>query len=440
MRHVAKLLAFPLLLLAYPMGARAEHVTPSPTWEYEFPPGLVHFSGMCLTPDMRYLAVSTGEWTYRVSGSEEPPVTEGENAVYLFDLREKRLLWREPFPSGRAVFVVGLSASASIVAVELGGHPALETVRRYQGASVLEGTWVLGPPEAGVRVYDQEGRLLATGVPLERFDGISPRGGELLLRPARAEEAAVSDELRRTLTDAGVIAVSAYAESYAYNFIRPDGQEQFFASFAEDGSENWRWELPPGEGQLGPTSRTFSESPDLGYALVSLMRHYKWPSDARHLYLFGRSEGLLWDRKFPMVADVKPVVRGILRSIGAGVANGGRSAVVIRTGPRIGVVEVLDRSGAIKQHWEFDELHPHTGSLSPNGRYWAAALRQAGQGPTVSDKGWTAGVHVFDCDTGEVVWRSPTMATALPVMVTDAGAVIAISGEDRTLAVFDPPR
>ena len=443
MRHLAKLLVFPLLLLAHPTGARAEQVTPSPAWEYQFPPGIVDFSARCLTADLRYLAVGTGEWTYRVRGSEEPPSWEGENAVYLFDLREKRLLWKKPFPSGAAPFVVGLSPSGSIIAVEVGGYSATETTQpqwRYEGSSVFEGTRILGPSEAGVRVYDREGRLLGTGVPLERFEGTRRDGGKLLLRPDKAEEGAVPDELWQILTDAGVLAVPGFAESTPYGFIESAQHEQFFASFEEDGSENWRWELPPGEGQFGGPSRVVTVSSDLGYALVSLKRDDKWPSDVRHLYLFGRSEGLLWDREFPMAADPKPMLGGILRYMGMGVANGGMSALVIRTGPRSGVVEVLDSSGATKQRWEFDELHPKVCSLSPNGRYWAAALRQTWRGPTVNDKGWTEGVHVFDCDTGEVVWRSPAMADAFYLKATDTGGVVAICAARRTLAVFDPPR
>jgi len=438
MKRTARLLACSLLLFAYPRGVGAERVASSATWEYQFPPGIVDFTAMQLTPGIRYLAVTTGRSTYEGSDSAGSVTSEGENAAYYFDLRDKRLLWRKPFPSETAVSVVGLSPSGDILALGVGGTSTRQTtvaLRSYQGDSALEGKRALGAPEAGARLYDREGRLLAAGIPLERFSGTLPYAGQLLLRPARAGETAPSDDLRRTLTDAGVTAVPKFTARGAYGFMESAGHKQF-VSFAQDGTENWRWELPPGQGELAREWRGFAASPDLGYALVSLTPYEgERPSDVRRLYLFGRSEGLLWEYQAPMMIAGKHAAR----SIGMQIANAASSALVVRTGPRASVVDALDRSGVVRHSWEFDEMKPAAYSLSPNGHYWAAVLRQTWQGATSVDKGWTAGLHVFDCDTGEVVWRSPAMADAVYVIAMDTAGVVAVSPATRTLAVFDPP-
>jgi len=420
-------------------AADAERVVPAPTWEYQFPPGLVGFSAMRVTPDVRYLAISTGRWTRTAGGGAEAAVAEGENAVYLFDLREKRLLFKEAFPDETAVFVVGLSPSAGVVAVQSGASSAKEAVvgvRRQEGTTIVQGTRVFGPPEAGVRLYGQDGRLLAKGAPVVRSGGAWPYDGTLLLRPAAAGETAVPDDLRRTLVEAGVRPIPSLLPHSPFGFVRSREGESF-VSFAEDGTEYWSWQLPPDEAHLAREWRSLTVSHDLEYALVSLTPYDgQRPSDLRHLYLFGRRGGLVWQAE----ASLDIPVRYGARSLGVQVADGGVSALVVRAGPRGAIADIRDRSGAISGSWEFAEMQPKAYSLSPSGRYWAAALRQTWQGPRETETTWTAGIHVFDCNTGEVVWQSPAMADAVYVMATDAGGVVAISSATRTVAVFDPPR
>ena len=396
-------------------AANAERVVPAPTWEYQFPPGSVG-STVRLSGDFRYLATNTEVRSYHLPGEPDAVRTEGENAVYFFDLAERRLLWKEVFPEGSPAFVCGVSASGELVGVEIGGDT----------------------PEPGMRLYDGGGRFLVGNAPVEA-DWVTEGRAELIMRPPEAGEAPLSEELTAALAAVGIRFSAAFRGRRGFQYLYRGGPG-LVAYLDPDGTTCWEYELPPstswGAGLIGSWG-TLSQSPDREYALVGIApTDVPEPYETRRILLFGRSQGLLWTKDLDMRLGGKTARRAY--SVPLELSSGAASVVVER-GPSPAVVQVFDEQGREKSSVAFGAVTPGPPSVSPNGRYWAAPLTRFVQGPGADDKGWTEGIHVFDCDTGEVVWRSPTMATASPVIVTDAGGVIAISHRDRALSVFDPP-
>jgi hypothetical protein len=417
------------LLVAGTAAADTGQVVPAPAWQYQFPPALWVTVSQPSRGDLRYLAATTTRWRYHPSDKPGEVTVEGENAVYFFDLVEKRLLWKEAFAEGTAAFVEGLSAGGEFVAVQVGGSDS-GRISGYRGGRSVEGIADTGTREPGVRLYDRRGRLLARNAP------VGMAAGALVVRPLESGERPLSGELTKALAVAGVQSVPVVGRNQGFTWTAREGRP-VLAYFDLDGTARWEYELPPLRPLPGSGWATVGRSPDGAYALYSVIpADVPDPNGTRRVLLFGCGDGLIWakDLSMHLEGETVPTPYSVRLLLAAGAAS-----AVIQRGPAPSMVQVLDRQGQEKSAVAFGGIIPVALSVSASGRYWAAALRRWTQEPGLDDKGWTEGIHVFDGDTGKVVWRSPAMAGALAIDVSDGGGVIAFSAEDRALVVFEPP-
>ncbi len=393
----------------------------APAWEYHFPPGLLDSLNLVVTPDHRYLAIASARRRYHPVGRPEQTTAEGENAVYLFDLHARRLLWKQVFPEGLVAAVLGVTPGGEFVAVELGTDWPGQT-----GGGVQ----TLGVPERGARLYDSTGHLAARRLPLERTGG-RWHHEPVVLRAPQDQEEPVPEALRARLTEAGVGDAST-APPPDPIVRRSRNGAPCIVGLNPDGTVKWEWRVPPEEDTSDSWHVPIVLSEDGQTALVTyLVVTPGSPGRRRRFHLLRWADGWKWTRELP---------REVPELLTWRVSNGGASALVYRGLADRQAVDILGPDGETKASLAFQGVGPGGDDLSPNGAYWAVALGRRTWGPGVDDMGWTEGMHVFDCATGKVLWRSPAVASAQEVLALDSGGVVTVSLKTHTLSVFDPPR
>jgi hypothetical protein len=450
---VARSLLFAVIVAALPRSLAAPadsgRLVPGPAWEYHFPPGLLDTANFAVTPDYRYLAIVSGRWTYHPKGEPEQATSEGENAVYVFDLSQKQLLWKQALPEGQVPIVRGISPAAEFTAVEVNPCWRGETRRWERDGQQMEGRQLVGPPEPGVRLYDRRGTLVAAKAPLQR-PGSRRLCDVLVLRPLAKGEEPVSGELRHRLTAAGIREVDVLPPPDPITKGSRDGVA-CIVGLDSDGTTKWEWPVPADETLESSALWPLALSPDGNCALAGyLLVTPEGSPTTRRFHFFTLADGWRWSRDLP---------RAMPWTISWEVSNGGRSALIKRDQGERTTVDVLGPDGQTKTQHTFYifGIWPSI-DLSPNGRYWAAmisrvrdeatayAARRGMAGshipppPRVDESAWTEGLHVFSCDTGNVAWRATLPSRSWwKLIALDSGGVIAISETLHTLAVFDPP-
>jgi hypothetical protein len=439
---VARSLLFAVIVAALPRSLAAPadsgRLVPGPAWEYHFPPGLLDTANFAVTPDYRYLAIVSGRWTYHPKGKPEQAASEGENAIYVLDLKQKRLLWKQVLPEGQVPFIRGISPGAEFTAVEVNLGRGDGTLGWDRDGQQLEGRRLVGPPEWGMRLYDRRGVLIAQHVPLDRSGHRQPCD-PLVLRPPEKGEEPVSDELRRRLVAAGVREVSVVPRRELITRPSPDSAAHI-AGINPDGSVRWDWPVPPDEDAIGSRfSVRSASSRDGRYELICLdvREDSGQKPPVKRLHFFTWESGLQWSRDFPLKIRDGMVANDVTSMA---VSDGARSLLISRGQLMYSAVDILGTDGQTKSQYAFYGIAPVGSRLSPSGKYWAAVLARWAEGPGVDDLGWTVGLHVFSCDTGNVAWRATLPSRSWwKLIALDSGGVIAISETLHTLAVFDPP-